>query len=169
VPATQERLPVRLLVVCLGNICRSPMAEGVLRARIEASPLAGQVILDSVGTGNWHAGEPPDPRAIATAARHGVDISGLRARQLSRDDYVRHDWLLCADHNNLRDVRARGPADAHSRCALLLDWAGIADADVPDPYAGGDAEFEAVWAMLDRAAHGVVERLESELRARENA
>lgn len=91
------------------------MAEGVLRARIEASPLAGQVILDSVGTGNWHAGEPPDPRAIATAARHGVDISGLRARQLSRDDYTRHDWLLCADRNNLRDVRARGPSEAHSR------------------------------------------------------
>jgi protein-tyrosine phosphatase len=163
-------LPVRLLVICLGNICRSPMAEGVLRARIEASPLAGQVILDSVGTGNWHAGEPPDPRAIATAARHGVEISGLRARQLSREDYTRHDWLLCADRNNLRDVRARGPSEAHSRCALLLDWAGMdADADVPDPYTGGNAEFEAVWAMLDRAAHGVVARLENELRARESA
>jgi protein-tyrosine phosphatase len=161
---------VRLLVICLGNICRSPMAEGVLRARIEASPLAGQVILDSVGTGNWHAGEPPDPRAIATAARHGVDISGLRARQLSRDDYARHDWLLCADHNHLRDVRARGPAEAHSRCALLLEWAGLAaDAGVPDPYTGGDAEFEAVWTMLDRAAHGVIARLENELRARESA
>jgi protein-tyrosine phosphatase len=163
-------LPVRLLVVCLGNICRSPMAEGVLRARIEASPLAGQVILDSVGTGNWHAGEPPDPRAIATAARHGVDISGLRARQLSRGDYARHDWLLCADHSNLRDVRARGPAEAHSRCALLLEWAGMAaDAGVPDPYTGGDAEFEAVWVMLDHAAQGVVARLESDLRACENA
>ncbi|HEY1138990.1 MAG TPA: low molecular weight protein-tyrosine-phosphatase [Lysobacter sp.] len=161
---------MRLLVVCLGNICRSPMAEGVLRARIEASPLARQVILDSVGTGDWHAGEPPDPRAIATAARHGVDISGLRARKLSRDDYVRHDWLLCADHNNLRAVRARGPADAHSRCALLLEWAGMAaDAGVPDPYTGGDAEFEAVWAMLDRAAHGVVTRLQGELRTHESA
>jgi protein-tyrosine phosphatase len=160
--------PVRLLVVCIGNICRSPMAEGVLRARIEASPLAGQVVLDSVGTGNWHAGEPPDPRAIATAARHGVDISHLRARQLSRDDFARHDWLFCADRNNLRDVRARGPAHAHSRCVLLLEWAGTAaDGDVPDPYTGGDAEFEAVWTMLDRAAHGVVARLGSELRARE--
>jgi protein-tyrosine phosphatase len=170
VRAALEASPVRLLVVCLGNICRSPMAEGVLRARIEASPLAGQVILDSVGTGNWHAGEPPDSRAIATAARHGVDISALRARQLSRDDYTRHDWLLCADRNNLRDVRARGPSEAHSRCALLLEWAGIAaDADVPDPYTGGDAEFEAVWAMLDHAAQGVVTRLERDLRARENA
>lgn len=161
---------MRLLVVCLGNICRSPMAEGALRARIEASPLAGQVVLDSVGTGNWHVGQPADPRAIATAARHGVDISALRARQLSRDDFARHDWLLCADRNNLRDVRARGPSDAHSRCALLLDWAGTApDGDVPDPYTGGDAEFEAVWTMLDRAAHGVVARLGSELRAPEGA
>jgi protein-tyrosine phosphatase len=161
---------MRLLVVCLGNICRSPMAEGVLRARIEASPLAGRVTLDSVGTGNWHAGEPPDPRAIATAARNGVDISGLRARQLSRDDFTRHDWLLCADRDNLRDVRARGPSASHSRCALLLDWAGMAtDADVPDPYIGGVAEFEAVWAMLDRAAQGVVTRVENELRARESA
>ena len=161
---------MRLLVVCLGNICRSPMAEGVLRARIEASPLAGQVILDSVGTGNWHVGQPPDPRAIATAARHGVDISGLRARQLSRDDFILHDWLLCADRDNLRDVRARDPSDAHSRCALFLHWAGMAaDADVPDPYTGGDAEFEAVWAMLDRAAHGAVARLATELRVRAGA
>jgi len=154
--------PIRLLVVCLGNICRSPMAEGVLRARIEASPLSGQVILDSAGTGNWHAGQPPDPRAIATAARHGVDISGLRARQLSRDDFATHDWLLCADRSNLRDVRARGPVDAHSRCALLLDWAGTGrDAEVPDPYTGGIAEFEAVWAMLDRAAQNIVARVET--------
>jgi protein-tyrosine phosphatase len=162
--------PARLLVVCLGNICRSPMAEGVLRARIEASPIAGQVTLDSAGTGAWHVGQPPDPRAIATAARHGVDIAGLRARQLSRDDFARHDWLLCADRRNLRDVRARGPAEAHSRCVLLLEWAGLAtDADVPDPYTGGVQEFEAVWSMLERAAHGVVARLEAALRDRVGA
>lgn len=162
--------PLRLLVVCLGNICRSPMAEGVLRARIEVSPLAGQVVLDSAGTGAWHVGQPPDPRAIATAARHGVDISGLRARQLSRDDFARHDWLLCADSHNLRDIRARGPSEAHSRCALLPDWAGLAaNADVPDPYTGGVQEFEAVWSMLDHAAHGVVARLEVALRNRVGA
>ena len=162
--------PVRLLVVCLGNICRSPMAEGVLRARIEASPLAGRVTLDSVGTGDWHVGEPPDPRAIATAERHGVDISSLRARQLSRADFLHHDWLLCADRSNLRDVRARGPVDAHARCALLLDWAGVApDTDVPDPYTGGEAEFEAVWAMLDRAAQGVIARIAGGLRIRAGA
>jgi protein-tyrosine phosphatase len=161
--------PVRLLVVCLGNICRSPMAEGAIRARIEASPLAGRVILDSVGTGPWHVGRPPDPRAIATAARHGVDITGLRGRQLSSDDFARHDWLLCADRSNLREVLARGPAETHSRCALLLDWAGVANAEVPDPYTGGAAEFEAVWGMLERAAQGVVARLETELNDRADA
>jgi len=158
--------PVRLLVVCLGNICRSPMAEGVIRARIDASSLAGWVLLDSVGTGAWHVGQPPDPRAIATAARHGVDIAGLRGRQLSRDDFAQHDWLLCADRSILRDVLSRGPVEAHSRCALLLDWAGVADADVADPYTGDTADFEAVWSLLDRAAHGVVARLEATLNAR---
>jgi len=168
--AVRQQAPMRLLIVCLGNICRSPMAEGVLRARIEASPLAGKAIIDSVGTGGWHVGRAPDPRAIATAARHGVDISRLRARQLSPDDFARHDWLLCADRGNLRDVRSRAPADAHSRCVLLLDWAGIAaDMDVPDPYTGADREFEAVWTMLDRAAHGVVAGLEEQLGVGESA
>ena len=162
--------PLRVLVVCLGNICRSPMAEGVLRARIEASSLAGQVILDSAGTGAWHVGEPPDPRAIATAARHGIDIAGLRARQLVREDFARHDWLLCADGSNLRDVRALALREVHSRCALLLEWAGgAAGAEVPDPYTGGTAEFETVWAMLDRAAQSFVVRLDAALRARAGA
>jgi protein-tyrosine phosphatase len=162
---------VSVLVVCLGNICRSPMAEGVLRARIQASALAGRVVVDSVGTGAWHVGQPPDARAIATAARHGVDISGLRGRQLSRDDFMRHDWLLCADRSNLRDVMARGPVDAHSRCALLLDWAGVAPeaTEVPDPYTGDTADFEHVWALLDRAAEGVVARLQTVLGVRAGA
>lgn len=162
--------PIRLLVVCLGNICRSPMAEGVLRARIEASPLAGRVILDSAGTGAWHVGQPPDPRAIATAARHGVDISGLRARQLAHEDFRQYDWLLCADRSNLQNVRDRAPRDTHSRCALLLEWAGLAaGAEVPDPYTGGTSEFEAVWDMLDRAAQGAIARLETNVRNRETA
>jgi low molecular weight protein-tyrosine phosphatase len=162
--------PARVLLVCLGNICRSPMAEGMLRARIEASALAGRVVVDSAGTGAWHVGRPPDPRAIATAARHGVDISGLRARQLARGDFDRYDWLLCADASNLRDVRARGPAEAHSRCALLLEWAGLAAAaDVPDPYSGAVEQFEAVWSLLDRAALGVMTRLEAGLRNRADA
>ena len=153
--------PVRLLIVCLGNICRSPMAEGIVRARIQASTLAGRVVVDSAGTGDWHVGQPPDPRAIATAARHGVDIGRLRGRQLERGDGGRFDWLLCADRDNLREVRARLGPPAHSRTALLLDWAGVAaDGEVPDPYSGDAHAFEHVWQLLDRAALGVVARLQ---------
>ncbi|MFC3551794.1 low molecular weight protein-tyrosine-phosphatase [Lysobacter cavernae] len=158
---------MRLLVVCLGNICRSPMAEGVLRARIAASTLAGEVELDSAGTGDWHVGQPPDRRAIVKAAEHGVDITGLRARQLDATDYQRFDWLLCADRANLRDVRARMPQGAHARAALLLDWAaGGGEEEIPDPYTGGSEQFEHVFQLLDHAAEGVIARLRQELAER---
>ncbi|ALN62499.1 low molecular weight phosphotyrosine phosphatase family protein [Lysobacter antibioticus] len=155
---------MRLLIVCLGNICRSPVAEGVLRARIAASSVAGQVELDSAGTGDWHVGQPPDRRSIANAAQHGVDISGLRARQLAASDYTEFDWLLCADRANLRDVRARAPRGARARSALLLDWCGLeTEGEVPDPYTGGPAQFEHVFQLLDRAADGAIARLREEL------
>ena len=150
----------RLLVVCLGNICRSPLAEGALRARIEASPLAGRVVVDSAGTGGWHAGEPPDRRAIACARGHGVDIAGLRARQLRARDFEDFHWLLCADADNLRDVRALAPPGARERTALLLDWAGtLPHGEVPDPYYGDGSHFEGVWQLVDTAARAVVARL----------
>jgi protein-tyrosine phosphatase len=151
---------MKLLVVCLGNICRSPMAEGALRAHIARSPLAGQVEVDSAGTGDWHAGEPPDPRAIACARGHGVDISGLRARQLVPADFERFDWLLCADLQNLRDVQRLAPLQARQKAVLLLEWAGIsAGAPVPDPYTGGSEDFERTWQLVDSAASAVVARL----------
>lgn len=153
---------LNLLVVCLGNICRSPMAEGALRARLEAAGF-GHVRVESAGTSDWHIGKPPDSRAIATAARHGVDISGQRARQLHEDDYRRFDWVLCADLQNLEDVRARQPQQASARIELLTRWAGV-DADatagaIPDPYTGGHQEFEDVWHMVDAIATAAVARL----------
>ncbi|KAF1684961.1 phosphotyrosine protein phosphatase [Pseudoxanthomonas broegbernensis] len=156
------RAVTRLLVVCLGNICRSPMAEGALRARIEASPLAGRVEVDSAGTGGWHAGAPPDRRAIACARSHGVDIGGLRARQLRAGDFHDFDWLLCADAANLRDVRRLAPEGLDGRAALLLDWAGATGGEgtvVPDPYYGGHEDFEHVWRLVDAAAQAAVARL----------
>ena len=151
---------MKLLVVCLGNICRSPTAEGALRARIAASSLAGKVIVDSAGTADWHAGKPPDPRSIACARGHGVDISMLRARQLRKQDYSEFDWLLCADRENLRDVIGQAPASAHGKVALLMEWAGIeGDGAIPDPYTGGVAEFEHTWRLVDSAAQAVVARL----------
>ncbi len=148
----------RLLVVCLGNICRSPVAEGALRARIEAAGLRDVIEVDSCGTGDWHVGDPPDPRAIRSAAAHGVDISGLRARRLDDADYRDFDVLLCADASTLRIVRERQPTDATGEIALLLDWAGQGSGDVPDPYTGDAAGFESVWQLVDAAAAAVVAR-----------
>ncbi|NYZ63973.1 low molecular weight protein-tyrosine-phosphatase [Luteimonas deserti] len=149
----------RLLVVCLGNICRSPMAEGALRARIEAAGLGTRVTVDSCGTGDWHAGDPPDPRSIRTAAAHGVDIAGLRARVLTGGDYTAFDVLLCADASTRGIVEARRPAAATAAIAGLLQWAGTGDGDVPDPYRGSAGDFEAVWGLVDRAAEAIVARI----------
>ena len=131
-----------------------------MRTRLEASPLAGRVEVDSAGTGGWHVGQPPDHRAIACARRHGVDISGQRARQLSDADFTAVDLVLCADAGNLRDVLRIAPPQARSKVALLLEWADQEDGgEVPDPYTGGTAEFEAVWRLVDSAAQAVVARL----------
>lgn len=159
---------LKLLVVCLGNICRSPMAEGALRSRLEAAGFA-HVQVDSAGTSDWHVGKPPDSRAIATAARHGVDISGQRARQLQPDDYQRFDWVLCADLQNLSDVRARQPEGAKARIDLLTRWAGtdagVPGGAIPDPYTGGHQEFEDVWRMVDAAATAAAARLREGIEA----
>ena len=108
---------MRLLVVCLGNICRSPTAEGLIRHRLEAASLADRVTVDSAGTGDWHVGQPPDRRSIACATGHGIDLSGLRARQIGPSDFHEFDWLLCADSANLRDVRKLAPLGASARHA----------------------------------------------------
>lgn len=152
--------PLRLLVVCLGNICRSPMAEGALRARLEAAGLGQRVEVDSAGLGNWHAGQPPDRRAIRCAAGHGVDISGLRARQLVDADYTAFDVLLCADADVLYTVRAHAPAGATAESGLLLAWCGLGEkAQIPDPYTQNTAAFEHAWDLVDGAAAAIVARL----------
>ncbi|MFD0726780.1 low molecular weight protein-tyrosine-phosphatase [Lysobacter brunescens] len=154
---------MRLLMVCLGNICRSPLAEGAVRAHLDRHGL-DWVEVDSAGTGGWHAGEPPDRRSIAVAASFGVDIRAQRARKLVRADFTHFDWLLCADRSVLRDVRAAAPAEARERAALLLEWAGQGTdaedaAEIPDPYTGGPEDFRRVWDMVDAAAAGIVARI----------
>lgn len=151
---------MKLLLVCLGNICRSPMAEGALHARLQASPFAGRVQVDSAGTGDWHVGEPPDRRAIACARGFGVDIGAQRARQLQAQDFHDFDWLLCADRANVRDARQRAPAGMGDKVVLLLDWSGVMpDGELPDPYTGGPEDFRQVWRLVDSAAQAVVARL----------
>lgn len=148
-----------VLFVCLGNICRSPLMEGIVRARWLAQTGSPMVAFDSAGIGHWHAGAPPDPRAIAAAHRQGIDISGQRARVLADEDFRRFDLILCADRYNLDVLRQRA-GNARAECALFLDWSGVhPGGEIPDPYTGTAEDFDAVFALIDRGAAAMIERL----------
>ena len=148
-----------VLMVCLGNICRSPMAEGVLRARLEEVGLADQLRVDSAATGRSHIDHAPDERAIACARKHGIDISGQRARALVMADFDDFDFILCADRTILHDARIRKPRTSHADVELLMEWSGLGKKDVPDPYYGDARDFEKAFKLVDSAALGVVERI----------
>jgi len=151
---------INILIICLGNICRSPMAEGALRAQLHASALAGKVNVDSAGTSGWHAGHPPDFRAIACAKHHGVDISDLRSRPLCRADFQKFNYIFCADQDNLKAATAMAPQQHRAQLALWLPWTGLAaPATIPDPYYGGETGFEQVWQLVHTAAQLTVTRL----------
>ena len=154
----QSNREIAVLFVCLGNICRSPMAEGAFR---EAALKAGlDARVDSVGTANYHIGENPDPRAIATAKRRGVSISSLLGRQLVEEDFRRFTHIFALDKANLAGIRARAPRDGTAKVALLLDAVeGKAGESVADPYYGDDAGFEACWDEITEAVDAVVARL----------
>lgn len=140
-----------VLFVCLGNICRSPLAEAALREEARRRRL--DLIIDSAGTGNWHAGEPPDDRARAVALKNGVDISSLRARQVTKADFRRFTHIVALDEQNLADLRRLAPADAAAELSLLLDWIpGREGQGVIDPWFGDDAGFDVTWAEVTEAA-----------------
>ncbi len=150
--------PQSILFVCMGNICRSPLAEGIARARLNQG-----LQLDSAGTIGYHSGSPPDPRAVRVAAQHGVDIAGLRARQVSSADFDDFELVLAMDQDNLAQLsKLSGAAAAleQGRLALMLDYCGIADVEqVPDPYYGGESGFVGVFDLLERACIGLQRRL----------
>jgi protein-tyrosine phosphatase len=144
-----------ILFVCLGNICRSPLAEGALRHAAQRARL--DLRIDSAGTGGWHVGDPPDRRAIATARRHGVDISNYRARQLAPADFHRFSHIFALDANNLADMRRIAPRDGTARTELLLDLVpGRAGESVVDPYYGDEAGFQKCWADVTAAADALI-------------
>ncbi|ROR32648.1 low molecular weight protein-tyrosine-phosphatase [Inmirania thermothiophila] len=152
---------IGVLFVCMGNICRSPTAEGVFRRLLAESPLAGRVRVDSAGTHAYHVGEPPDPRAQAAAAARGIDLAGLRARVVTVADFDRFDHVLAMDRDNLRALERICPPGREDRLRLLMSFApetGVEE--VPDPYYGGSRGFQHVLDLVEAACRGLLAHLE---------
>ncbi|PJX15482.1 MULTISPECIES: low molecular weight protein-tyrosine-phosphatase [unclassified Halomonas] len=152
----------RVLFVCLGNICRSPTAEGVFQQAVVRAGLDDRVTIDSCGVGDWHVGKAPDPRSQAAARQRGIEIGHLRARQLKASDFHEFDYVLGMDRENLAAMRALQPANSQAQVGLLLDYAGLPQSDVPDPYYGGDDGFEQVLDLIERASQGLLDELQRE-------
>ncbi len=149
---------VSVLFVCMGNICRSPMAEGAFRRMLESVGLAEAVYVDSAGTHSYHIGAPPDMRSQATAARRGVDLRSLRARQVTEADFAAFDYVLAMDQDNLKHMLGLcRDAALRSRIQLFLDFAPeTPEREVPDPYYGGAGGFERVMDLVEAAAQGLL-------------
>jgi protein-tyrosine phosphatase len=156
----------RILFVCLGNICRSPTAEAVLRTLAVGAAPELELEIDSAGTAGYHIGEPPDPRTRAAASRRGYDLTALRARIVEPDDFERFDLILAMDRENLTVLRRRAPAAAHGRLHLFLEFApNTRLEDVPDPYYGGPNGFEEVLDLVEEASRGLISHLRQRIRA----
>jgi protein-tyrosine phosphatase len=149
--------PFRILLVCMGNICRSPLAENVLRHKVRQRGVEHLFAIDSAGTGGWHVGEPPDARVSGVASKHGIPMTGV-ARQVTREDFQSFDLLICMDQDNREHLLAMGaPAD---RVRLLLDFDPKAThREVPDPYYGGADGFELVYQLVDSASEMMLNEL----------
>jgi protein-tyrosine phosphatase len=152
--------PIRVLMVCTGNICRSPTAEAVLRRLAEQSGVGHRLEVDSAGTTNYHVGEPPDRRSQMHAARRGYDLSGQRARQLQEADFEAFDWLIAMDRSHLAELHADAPPVWRHRIHLLMDFAANPqDGEVPDPYYGGASGFDDVLDRVEAGCQGLLARI----------
>jgi low molecular weight protein-tyrosine phosphatase len=152
---------MRILFVCMGNICRSPTAEGVMRRLLDEEGLADRVHIESAGTGGWHVGEPPDERATLAAGRRGITLAGA-AQQVRPADFRSFDLLIAMDRENLRELLAIAPDEEAAEKVRLLrefDPATSGDLDVPDPYYGGDRGFETVLDLVEAACRGLLDEL----------
>lgn len=153
-------MPVKILMVCLGNICRSPLAEGILQSKLPRETF----IVDSAGTGNWHVGQQPDKRSILTAKNRGLDISHQRGRVFEKSDFDTFDHIYVMDFSNYNNVLALAPdEEAKSKVKLILsELLPNENRDVPDPYFGEENGFETVYEMLDAACEVIAEKLKSQ-------
>ena len=151
---------VKVLFVCMGNICRSPTAEAVFRARVEKAGLAQSILIDSAGTHDYHIGAPPDKRTQRAAKLRGYDLSTLRGRQVEVSDFARFNYVLAMDNANLSILQSLRPREAESHLGLFLEYAKLHDEpEVPDPYYGQEDGFERVLDMVEDAADGLLEHI----------
>lgn len=164
IPQDKNGQPFGVLFVCTGNICRSPTAEGVFRDLVTKAGMEDLFHIDSAGTGGWHQGDPPDHRSVVTARNRGVDISGLRARQLIADDYSVFHMLIALDRSHLEHMQAYKPANSSARMSLLMSHADIKIMDdVPDPYYGGASDFEKAYDLIEAGAEGLFAKLRRQI------
>ena len=148
-------MQTRILMVCLGNICRSPLAEGILKSKVSSE----LVIVDSAGTAGYHIGSKPDPRSISVAWKYGIDISDQQCRLFTKRDFQDFDLIYAMDHNNFRDIVAMADeAGDRQKVKLLLEEVNIGQREVPDPYYGGDQGFELVFEMISAACEVIADR-----------
>jgi protein-tyrosine phosphatase len=153
-----------VLFVCTGNICRSPMAEGVFKRHVQQGGLDGRIATDSAGTHDYHVGDPPDPRAQRAAGRRGYDLGALRARQVNLSDFASFDYVLAMDEVNLRFLERLCPSQHAQKLKLFMEFStGPALREVPDPYYGGEQDFERVLDMVEQAAQGLLDHLRQHL------
>jgi protein-tyrosine phosphatase len=160
-PAAGKQL--RVLFVCMGNICRSPTAEGVFRRLVEKEGLADRVVIDSAGTGEWHVGAPPDARACRAAAARGYDLTALRGRLVTRKDFEAFDYVLPMDDENVRALKRIAAREHVHKIRLFTEFGSKGASHVPDPYAGGPQGFEIVLDLVEDAAQGLLRHIRSEL------
>jgi len=151
---------VGVLFVCLGNICRSPTAHGVFEALVAAAGLDGRIRVDSAGTGDWHIGQPPDQRTLQAALGRGYDLRHLRARQVERADFHRFDYVLAMDRSNLAHLQRLRPHGCDTAPHLFLNYGQkLSFQDVPDPYHGGQRDFDLVLDLVENAARGLLDHI----------
>ena len=156
------RLPIKVLFVCMGNICRSPTAHGIFQQLVDEQGLGDSILVDSAGTHSYHIGNPPDARSRATAEKRGVDLSGLRARRFVSEDFHEFDYLLGMDEDNVRHMHSIRPEDASTDAHLMLKYSNqYTRPDVPDPYFGNDG-FDLVFDMIDDASRGLLRHIRNQ-------
>ncbi|AMO57027.1 low molecular weight protein-tyrosine-phosphatase [Endozoicomonas montiporae] len=150
---------VKVLFVCLGNICRSPTAHGIFARQVENAGLADVIIIDSAGTSGWHKGSKPDSRSMAEAKQQGYDLSFIRSRQVTAEDFAGQDYILAMDQSNLDDLLAECPPEHQHKVKLFLDFAEGSRSEVPDPYYGGDDGFADVLRLVEQGGLALLDHM----------